>query len=100
VAPDVQGRVFAARRLVAQFTLLPGLLLAGPLSDRVFEPLLAAGGPAAALLAPLVGAGPGAGIGLLTAATAVLAVAVAAAGWASRTVREVETTLPDRGAAG
>ena len=45
VAPDVQGRVFAARRLIAQFTLLPGLLLAGPLSDRLFEPAMAAGAP-------------------------------------------------------
>jgi MFS family permease len=100
VAPGVQGRVFAARRLVAQFTLLPGLLLAGPLSDRLFEPLLAAGGRGAGALAAVVGSGAGAGIGLLTAATAALALAVAAAGWASRTVREVESALPDHGEGG
>lgn len=95
VLPDVQGRVFAARRLVAQFTLLPGLLLAGPLCDRLFEPLMATARPATALLTSLVGSGAGAGIGLLTAATGLLALGAAAVGWAVRSVRNVETDLPD-----
>lgn len=45
VAPEVQGRVFATRRMIAWSTLPLAYLLAGPLADRVFEPLLAQGGP-------------------------------------------------------
>lgn len=100
VEPDVQGRVFATRRLIAQATLLPAMLVAGPLADRVFEPALAAGGPADGWLGSLVGTGPGAGMGLLIAATAVLALAVTLGGSASRTVRRLEDDLPDHAAAG
>lgn len=37
VPPDLQGRVFAVRRMVAWSTLPLAYLLAGPLADRVFE---------------------------------------------------------------
>ncbi len=40
VAPDLQGRIFAARRLLAQFTAPLAMLLAGPLADYVFEPAM------------------------------------------------------------
>jgi DHA3 family macrolide efflux protein-like MFS transporter len=44
VAPDVQGKVFAARRVIAQFSYLLGFIAAGPLADRLFEPGMQAGG--------------------------------------------------------
>ncbi|MFN8452092.1 MAG: MFS transporter [Anaerolineae bacterium] len=44
VAPDVQGRVFAARRMIAQIVAPVSMLLAGPLADRIFEPAMQAGG--------------------------------------------------------
>src|SRR5580698_255516 len=62
-APDLQGRVFAS---VGQITALlrpAAYLIAGPLADRVFEP--ARGRPVWRSVAWLVGAGPGAGIGLM-----------------------------------
>lgn len=40
VPPDVQGRVFAVRRLIAQVTSPLGVLIAGPLADFVFEPAM------------------------------------------------------------
>jgi len=98
VEPDVQGRVFATRRLIAQATLLPAMLVAGPLADRVFEPAMAAGGGLAGPLGGVAGTGPGAGMGLLVAAAAVLALAVTLGGSASRTVRRVEEDLPDHAA--
>jgi len=61
VPPQLQGRVFALRRMVAQSSVPLGLLLAGPLADRVFEPLVAH----SPLLARLHGAGRGSGMGLL-----------------------------------
>jgi len=49
---EAQGRVFGARRLLAQSSLPLGLLAAGPLVDLVLTPLFENGGagPAAALL--------------------------------------------------
>jgi MFS family permease len=41
VAPDIQGRVFATQQMIARAAAPLAYLLAGPLADRVFEPLLA-----------------------------------------------------------
>ncbi|MEW5931041.1 MAG: MFS transporter, partial [Gemmatimonadota bacterium] len=43
VAPEVQGRVFATIQMVAMSSAPVGYLAAGPLADRVFEPLLRPG---------------------------------------------------------
>jgi MFS family permease len=100
VEPTVQGRVFATRRLIAQFSLLPAMAVAGPLADRLFEPAMAADGALAPLLGPWLGTGAGAGIGLLVALAGALAVVATAAGWALRPVRRVEEDLPDHAAVG
>ncbi|HEU0078665.1 MAG TPA: MFS transporter, partial [Longimicrobiaceae bacterium] len=44
VAPEVQGRVFATIQMVAMSSAPIAYLVAGPLADRVFEPLLRPGG--------------------------------------------------------
>lgn len=95
VAPAVQGRVFAARRLIAQLSLLPGMLAAGPLVDRLLAPALPAGGP----LAPWLGSGTAAAAGLAIGATALLALALISLGSTSRAIRGVEEDLPDHRAA-
>src|SRR6185436_11329035 len=41
VPPDLQGRVTAMRRLFSWSALPLASLLSGPLSDRLFEPLMA-----------------------------------------------------------
>ena len=93
VAPDLQGRVFAALGQVAALLTPVAFLLAGPLADKVFEPAVrsAAWTP----LAWLVGVGPGAGIGLMLviagAATGLLTLAV----YALPAIRRLEATLPD-----
>src|SRR5262249_50673439 len=65
VAPDVQGRVFAIRRMISTSSIPLAYLVAGPLADSLFEPLMAADGPLAASVGPAIGVGPGRGIGLL-----------------------------------
>ena len=40
VAPDVQGRVFSARRLIAWFTNPISPIIAGTLADFVLEPAM------------------------------------------------------------
>lgn len=95
VPPDVQGRVFAVRRLIAQFTAPLGFLGAGALADRVFEPLLAAGGPLADSAGRVLGVGPGRGIGLLYVSLAILPVLASVWGYARPGLRRVEHDLPD-----
>ena len=43
VAPDVQGRVFAVRSMIARSISPIAYLLAGPLADKVFQPLMSTG---------------------------------------------------------
>jgi MFS family permease len=62
---EVQGRVFAIRRMIGWSCAPLSFLLAGPLADYVFEPLLAEGGALAGSIGQLIGSGAGRGIGLL-----------------------------------
>ena len=95
VARELQGRVFAMRRLVVQITAPLAYLVAGPLADRVFEPLLAPSGPLAAALGPLLGTGKGRGIGLLFVLMAITFLLVTAASFVYPRLRRVESELPD-----
>ena len=99
VAPDVQGRVFATRRLIAWLTTPLTPLLAGVLADRVLEPGLAVGGPLVGAFSWLVGSGPGAGLALLVITTGVLAGTVGLLGYLFPVVRNAESLLPDHDAA-
>ena len=98
VAPDVQGRVFATRLLIAQISVPVGMLLAGPLADHVFEPSMAPGGSLASIFGGLVGTGPGAGMSLMFVITGVLGAIVGLGGYAVRVVRDAEDILPDHDA--
>ena len=74
---ELQGRTFAFRMMLEQTMLTLASVLAGPLSDWVFEPLMAPGGALAGVLGPLIGTGKGRGIALLIALLGV-GIAVAA----------------------
>jgi DHA3 family macrolide efflux protein-like MFS transporter len=95
VAPDVQGRVFAARSMIAQFGAPIAMVLAGPLADNVFGPAMMPGGSLAELFGWLVGTGPGAGIALMFVMAGALGMLVALGGYAIPVVRNVEDILPD-----
>lgn len=80
VPPELQGRVFSLRMTVAGGAMPLAYAVAGPLVDRVFEPLMADSGPLAASVGPLLGTGDGRGVALLfvvLAGTTLLAVAMA-----------------------
>nr|MBI2905855.1 MFS transporter [Chloroflexota bacterium] len=95
VPPQVQGRVFSARRVVAQVTVPLGLLLSGPLADRVFEPAMKPGGALAGAFGWLVGTGSGAGMALLMMLTGAFVVLVGLLAQAVPAVRNAESLLPD-----
>ncbi len=79
VEPDVQGRVFGIRSLIAQGTQPLALLIAGPLADRVFVPLMTGESSLGSWLQGLIGSGEGAGYGAMFMAIGVAAVAIVAA---------------------
>ncbi len=95
VAPDVQGRVFAARGMIAQISAPVAMLLAGPLADRVFEPAMMPGGSLAVTFGGLVGTGPGTGMSLMFVIAGALRVLIGLGGYAFRVVRNIEDILPD-----
>ncbi len=90
VPPELQGRVFALRQMVALSTLPLSRLVAGPLADHVFEPLLAPGGALAASVGRMLGVGPGRGIALLFAILGVCYMAIGALAWSSPRLRRIE----------
>ena len=94
-APDVQGRVFAARRMIAQMAFPLGLLLAGPLADFVFEPAMQVGGPLVPLFGWLVGSGPGAGMGLIVLGCGLAGLVSSLGAYLVPIVRDIELILPD-----
>jgi len=98
VAPEAQGRVFAARQFIEDLTVPLGAVIAGPVVDRLLEPWMRPGEPGAAMFGGLVGTGPGAGIGLIFVLVGVLGVGVAVVGWAVPSIRRIEAILPDHDA--
>ena len=94
-AADVQGRVFAVRRMIAWSTTPLAYLVAGPLADHIFEPLMAEGGPLADLLGSIIGVGPGRGIALLYLVLGTALLGVVAVAFLYRPMRRVEAELPD-----
>ncbi len=95
VAPDVQGRVFAARRLIAWATQPIAPVIAGLLADRALEPAMRADTWLSQVFGALVGTGPGAGMALMMVLAGVAISAVGVLGYVFRAVRDAEIILPD-----
>jgi len=95
VDPDVQGRVFATRMLIATIGIPISMLLAGPLADHLFEPGMAAGGALAGPFGWLVGTGKGTGMSLMLVIVAIASAVVAVVAYSVRSIRDAEAILPD-----
>lgn len=100
VAPDVQGRVFSARRMIAQIVGPVATLLSGPLADRVFEPAMRPSGALANAFGRLVGTGPGAGMALICVLSGFATVLAGLVPYAIGTVRDAERLMPDHDVVG
>jgi len=95
VAPDVQGRVFGVAGMVSLASVPISALIAGPLADRVFEPMFAPGGALAGSVGRLIGVGPGRGIGFLFVLLGMLTLAVLGLAALNPRLRRLESEIPD-----
>jgi MFS family permease len=95
VAAEVQGRVFAIRRVIVLSSRLVASIVVGPLADRVFEPLLQPGGALAPTGGALLGVGPGRGIALLIVLLGLSVALGSAAAALSPRLRLVDDELDD-----
>jgi hypothetical protein len=96
VAPDIQGRVFAARRMIAWSMGPITPILAGLLADYVTEPAMQSQTWMAQVFGPLVGTEPGSGMAVQFVVTGVVYMAVVAfVFFFVPVVRNLEDLLPD-----
>lgn len=95
VEPDLQGRVFAFRRVIASASMPVAYLLGGPLADYVFEPMLATDGLLAGSVGQLIGTGPGRGLGLMILLLGLLNLTQLALAWRNPRLRNVVEEVPD-----
>jgi hypothetical protein len=95
VAPDVQGRVFSARMLIAWMTNPISPLIAGTLADYVLEPAMRVPSGLSSLFGWLVPPGPGAGMGLLILFSSLGGILAGLAGYFIHPIRHAEDILPD-----
>lgn len=91
---EVQGRVFAVRRLIGASTIPVSYLLSGPLADKVFEPLMT-GGRLSGSVGRLIGEGKGRGIALMFVVAGLLTMLAQAGGYLYPRLRQLEEELPD-----
>jgi len=95
IPQDLQGRVFAIRRMISGIAFPLAGASAGPLADVVFRPLLLPGGALAGSVGRVIGVGPGRGVGLMFMLFGVLTLVSVAVTYEVLPVRRVETQLPD-----
>jgi hypothetical protein len=95
VAPELQGRVFAADYLVGIVVQSSANLSAGLLADRVFEPLMHSRHWPAQLFGKILGTGEGSGMALMIIISAIAMMLVGIGGFTLRQVRNIDTSIVD-----
>ena len=95
VAEEMQGRVFALTGMIATILNPLALIVAGPLSDYVFEPLLQPDGRLADSVGRITDVGDGRGIGFFIVLLGLIASGISMLMYFNPTLRLLEDTLPD-----
>lgn len=96
VAPQVQGRVFSVRRVVAAIMAPISMAVAGPLADKIFEPSMTSTNHwLGRTLGPIFGNGPGAGMSVIICLSGLLVAGVGVGAYQFQQIRDVETLIPD-----
>jgi MFS family permease len=95
VDSKVLGRVFAVTHVIAGCMAPVSYVLAGPLIDFIFEPLMVPGGRLAGTVGAVIGVGKGRGMGLMLMLVGVAVLLTTAIGYSIPRLRRVEDDLPD-----
>lgn len=95
IAPDLQGRVFSARRLIAWLTNPISPIIAGTLADFVLEPQMRTTSTLSQTFDFLVGTGAGAGMSLMIFLCGFLTIFIGIVGYFISAIHNAETLLPD-----
>ena len=90
VSPEIQGRVFAARDLIAGIATPLGAAIAGVLVDNYFQPAMETDSLLARLFGGIFGNGSGAGMAVAIALFSFCGVAIALGGYAFPLLSDVE----------
>jgi MFS family permease len=96
VPPDLQGRVFSARRFIAWFTNPISPIIGGTLADFLLEPAMKVQGAGLTpIFGSLFGFGPGSGMTLLFFFCGLGMMLIGLGGYFVPAVRNAESALPD-----
>ncbi|MNM72565.1 Tyrocidine synthase 3 [compost metagenome] len=95
VGLELQGRVLATNQMIAMSSMPLGYLIAGVLADNVFGKAMNEGGMLADTFGPILGVGPGRGIGLLIVCVGILVMIWATIGFNFKPLRYMEDDLED-----
>ena len=95
VEPENQGRVFAVQQMIASIASPVAYLLAGPLAEKVFEPMVTSGGIIGQQLGQLIGTEVGRGIGLMFVLMGLIKSTVSIIGYSNPSLRRIEDEIPD-----
>jgi DHA3 family macrolide efflux protein-like MFS transporter len=95
VAIDFQGRVFALRQMLTNTSYPIAYITAGPLADKVFEPLMTSNSHLALKIGKIIGTGPGRGIGLMLIIIGSLAMLLTVLAYFYPRLRLIDNELPD-----
>ncbi|MDZ7963723.1 MAG: MFS transporter [Nostoc sp. DedSLP03] len=92
---NVQGRVFATIGAISSASQPLAYTVAGPLADKIFEPLVTPNGLLAGSIGKIIGVGQGRGIGLMFILMGILTVLATIIAYQYKPLRLLEKQLPD-----
>ncbi|WP_338844428.1 MFS transporter [Massilia sp. W12] len=95
IAPHMLGRCFAIQRVLSESAMPVGYVLAGPLAENWFDPMLQPGGALAASVGAVIGVGAGRGVGLIFIVLGLAMLLTAMLALAQPAIRSVDQ-LPDQ----
>lgn len=95
IPPELQGRVFSLRLLLSMGATPLSYVLAGPIADGIFQPMLEEGGLLSGTIGDLIGTGAGRGAGAFFVVLGILTVAVVAYASTRPTIRHADTAIAD-----
>ncbi len=95
VPTEIQGRVFATLRIIATLFFPLGQILAGPLSDYVFQPMLEENGVLAGSVGQIIGVGSGRGVGFFLIVTGFINLLIIIWSYLQPRTRLIEDEIPD-----